>query len=51
MERFPLEFITIVSRLAGRRGPGGRDPGSRRAVRARAQAHPLSMQPLLQGTL
>lgn len=51
VERLPLEPVAVVSRAAGRRRPGGRDPGRGRAVRARSQAHPLSMQPILQGTV
>lgn len=49
MERFPLEPVTVIPSAAGRRGLGGRDAGSGGPVRARTQAHPLSLQPLLQG--
>lgn len=51
MERLPLESFSRVPRPAGRRGPGGCDPGGWWAVRPRSQTHPLRLQPLFQGTL
>lgn len=51
MERLPFEPVAVVPRATGGRGPGGRDAGGGRPVRARAQAHPLRLQPLLQGAL
>lgn len=51
MERLPLEPVPGFPRSVGGRGPGGCDARGGRPVRARAQAHPLRLQPLLQGTL